>query len=49
MVRVLLWGDLLLRVAPPLLQTLIQGWAVLRALRLSYQSGSLNSGLHQTR
>ena len=33
LVRGLVWGDLLLRVAPPLLQALIQGWAVLRALR----------------
>ena len=32
-VRELVWGDLLLRAAPPLLQALIQGWAVLRALR----------------
>ena len=33
LVRELLWSDLLLRVAPPLLQSLIQAWAVLRALR----------------
>lgn len=34
LVSELLWSDLLLRVAPPVLQALIQGWAVLRALKI---------------